>query len=375
MEQHNSPRFVTALARMGASLVVAVLHQSLLAATPSALVVGWGNNMAGQATGAPPLGFAALPGSIAGPPCATGAVTIAGQILTDAVAVSAGMSHGLALRANGTAVGWGGNFFGEATGSSTPYPGMTNGAVTIAGQVLSNLTVVAAGRFHSLGLKGDGTVVAWGANESGQASVPKGLGGVVAIAAGGNHSLALKRDTTVVAWGQRNDPPSGLSNVVAIAVGGEMSAPGLALMKDGTVAEWTPGAGPERTRVVVSNAVAVVAGTGHCLALLRDGTVFGWGFNGTGEATGIPTTTGSYCSSGNVVIGGQPLSDVVAIAAGNGYSLARKSDDTLVAWGRCDNGLHPANVPSGLGNVLAIAAGENFCLAITTNRAPFAIKR
>lgn len=375
MEPHNSPRFVTALARVGAWLTVAVLHQYLLAATPPALIVGWGNNMAGQATGVPSLGFAAVPGSIPGPPCATGAVTIAGQILTNAVAVSGGMSHGLALRADGTAVGWGGNFLGEATDSSTPYPGMTNGAVTIAGQVLSNLTAIAAGRFHSLGLKRDGAVVAWGANESGQAAVPEGLSDVVAIAAGGNHSLALKRDTTVVAWGQRNDPPSGLSNVVAIAVGGEMSAPGVALMKDGTLAEWTPGAGPERTRVVVSNAVAVVAGARHCLALLRDGTVFGWGFNGTGEATGMPTTTGSYSSSGNVVIGGQPLSHVLGIAAGNGYSLALKRGGTLVAWGRWDNGLYPATVPAGLSNIVAIAAGESFCLAIATNAAPFTLKR
>ena len=363
------------MARVGAWLIVAVLHQYLLAATPPALVVGWGNNMAGQATGVPPLGFAAVPGSIPGSPCATGAVTVAGQVLTNAVTISAGMSHGLALRADGTAVGWGGNFLGEATGSSTPYPGMTNGAVTIAGQVLSNLTAVAAGRFHSLGLKRDGTVVAWGANESGQAAVPEGLGDVVAIAAGGNHSLALKRDMTVVAWGQRNDPPNGLSNVVAVAVEGETVAPALALMKNGTVLEWGPGAGPERARVVVTNAVAISAGASHSLALLADGTVFGWGLNGGGGATGVPTTNGSYSASGPVAINGQPLDHVIAITAGNGYSLALKRGGTVVAWGRWDNGLHPATVPAGLSNIVAIAAGENFCLAITTNAAPFALRR
>jgi alpha-tubulin suppressor-like RCC1 family protein len=59
------------------------------------------------------------------------------------------------------------------------------------------------------------------------------------------------------------------------------------------------------------------------------------------------------------------LSNVVAIAAGNEYSLALRKDGTVVSWG------HPFSmqmvVPSGLSNVVAIAAGENFCLAITTN--------
>src|SRR5260221_820083 len=46
-----------------------------------------------------------------------------------------------------------------------------------------------------------GTVVAWGANDSLQSLVPRGLTNVVAVAAGDAHSLALKTDGTVVAWG------------------------------------------------------------------------------------------------------------------------------------------------------------------------------
>ena len=40
----------------------------------------------------------------------------------------------------------------------------------------------------------------WGDNSEGQATVPAGLSGVTAIAAGGFHSLALKSDGTVVGW-------------------------------------------------------------------------------------------------------------------------------------------------------------------------------
>ena len=65
----------------------------------------------------------------------------------------------------------------------------------------ATFTNIAAGSSHSLALKSDGTVVAWGKNFYGQAIVPAGLSGVTAIAAGGDHSLALKSDGTVVAWG------------------------------------------------------------------------------------------------------------------------------------------------------------------------------
>jgi hypothetical protein len=93
---------------------------------------------------------------------------------------------------------------------------------------LSGVTAIAAGQFHSLALKGDGTVVAWGCGaggDSGQCSVPSGLSRVTAIAAGYGHSLvALKGDGTVVAWGcgaggdlGQCSVPSGLSRVTAIA--------------------------------------------------------------------------------------------------------------------------------------------------------------
>src|SRR4051794_17321081 len=49
-----------------------------------------------------------------------------------------------------------------------------------------------------------GEVVAWGENDSGQISVPAGLTNVVAVAANVNHSLALRIDGTVVAWGDNS---------------------------------------------------------------------------------------------------------------------------------------------------------------------------
>ena len=54
---------------------------------------------------------------------------------------------------------------------------------------------IAAGGRHSLGLKSDGTVVAWGDNNQGESTVPANLSGVIQIAAGTEHSLALNSGT------------------------------------------------------------------------------------------------------------------------------------------------------------------------------------
>lgn len=322
----------------------------------------------------------------------TGAATSAKQVFSNAVAITAGRLHCLALKSDGTVVQWGGNFRGEAIFNNTVLTTgeggsgnmveinnrttiVTNGVVKINGQILSNIVSIAAGDGFSLALKNDRTVVTWGENY-----VPDGLTNITAIAAAGFTSLALKGDGTVVEWesqkglrqyGQLLEVPIA-SNVIAVAVGEtSQGTRGVALKGDGTVAHWggetiykdaTPPTG-------LTNVVAVAAGSSHTLALKSDGTLIGWGFNNVGQATGIPTTKSPNISAGQVTIEGQVLSSVVSMTAGHGYSMALKRDGTIVAWGRMLNDLYPATVPTGLGNVVAIAAGDNFCLAITTNSA------
>jgi hypothetical protein len=57
------------------------------------------------------------------------------------------------------------------------------------------------------------------------------------------------------------------------------------------------------------------------------------------------------------------LSNVVAIAAKGSHSLVLTAGGRVVAWG--DNGYAQTDVPSGLSNVVAIAAGDSHSLALT----------
>jgi hypothetical protein len=226
-----------------------------------AILLGWGNNYSGQ-TGIP-----------------------AG--LTNVTAIAAGTNHSLALKNDGTVVGWGRN----------DYYGQTDIPVSLSG-----VTAIAAGDNHSLALKSDGIVVGWGNTD-----VPVGLTGVTAIAAGDNHSLALKSDGIVVGWGSNaqgaTDIPAGLSGVTAIDAGERYS---LALKGDGTVVGWGSNSGG-RTDIPagLSGVTTIAAGDDHSLALKSDGTVVGWGSNTIGQ-TDIPAG----------------LNGVTAIAAGGSYSLA-----------------------------------------------------
>jgi trimeric autotransporter adhesin len=54
---------------------------------------------------------------------------------------------------------------------------------------------------HNLALRADGTVIGWGQNSYGQTTAPASATNIVAIAAGGYHSLALRADGRILAWG------------------------------------------------------------------------------------------------------------------------------------------------------------------------------
>jgi uncharacterized repeat protein (TIGR01451 family) len=256
--------------------------------------------------------------------------------LSNVVALAAGRYHDLCLRSDGTVVAWGGDSYGQ-----TNVP---------AG--LANVVAVAAGDALSVALRADGTVAAWGQSYVGATNVPGGLNGVVSVAAGSGGILALKSNGTLVAWGNWSGPSAGLSNVVAIAAGYTHY---LAVKAGGTVASWGDnGSGQTNVPTGLSGVVAVAGGYAHSLALRADGTVAAWGENTNGQCD-VPGD----------------LTNAVAVAAGYRHSLALKRDGTVVAWGLGSSG--QTVVPSGVHDVSLIAGGVTHSLADGGNLPPRSI--
>lgn len=359
------------LGKTAVILLIASFALGIKAGDAPGYVVGWGFNASGQATGVPSHGPTGNPGRDWRSLFSTGTVSIAGQTLTNAVAVAAMPGTGLALCNDGTVVGWGDDSAGEITG--VPVSGnrarIGNGPVRVSGLVLSNVTAISGGRDHALALVRNGQVEAWGENQSGQTAVPRGLDNVVKIAAGGWRSYAVRQDGELWTWAGTNLlpylPKSGeLTNITDVSASWE-DCPDVALKKDGTVVEWWPLHNQILRIQGLTNVVAVSAGLEHRLALLKDGTVFAWGRNTFGEVTGSHSAE----TNGLVRIDGKLLTDVKAIVAGQQFSLALRNDGTVVAWGSIDMDRRPITVPAGLSDVQAIAAGDQFCLALTTNKA------
>ncbi|GAG03599.1 unnamed protein product, partial [marine sediment metagenome] len=149
--------------------------------------------------------------------------------------VAGGGYHSLALRPDGSVVGWGLNGNGQ-----TAAPGG------------SNFTTIAAGMYHSLAIREDGALAGWGLNTSGQIDVPLG-NDFVAIAGGGTHSLAIREDGSIVGWGAGLDPYGLISGIPA-----------------------------------GNDFVAIAAGQSHDMALRADGSVVGWGNNDYGKTDAPP---------------------------------------------------------------------------------------
>jgi alpha-tubulin suppressor-like RCC1 family protein len=251
--------------------------------------------------------------------------------LSGLTAIAGGEDHSLALRNDGTVRAWGYNDYGQlgngtTTSSDTPVQVVGPGG----SGVLANAVAIAGGEYHSLALRSDGTVWAWGFGADGelgngmttysdtpvQVAGTGGSGyltGVVAIAGGWQHSLALKSDGTVWAWGDNYNGQLGNGTTTSSDTPVQVVGPG--------------GSG------TLTNVVAIAGGGYYSLALKNDGTVWAWGYNGVGQL-GNGTTAESDTPVQVVGPGGSgALTNVVAIAGGGYYSLALKSDGTVWAWG------------------------------------------
>ena len=177
--------------------------------------------------------------------------------------IGAGKFHFLAVRPDGSVVAWDG--LPQCPGVF-PLSDPISCGETVVPISATNVVAVTGGDKHSLALRSDGTVVAWGGNDNGQINVPSNLSNVVSIAAGAYMSYALKSDGTVIRWGGGSAGALAVSNVVSIATGGSSSV--MALKSDGTIY------GADSLPPDLTFAVAVTGGYGSYAALVTDTPVY-----------------------------------------------------------------------------------------------------
>lgn len=264
--------------------------------------------------------------------------------------------HSVALKSDGTVWAWGSNFVG-ALGISSKN--IDNSVIPVKMKI-SDAVAIAAGYAYSMTLKSDGTVwscgvFTWIDSMCGYITPEQieGLYRIIAIGGGWYHKLALKRDRTVWTWGKNNYGQLG----------------------NGTFMESvTYESTPQRVRSI-RGIIAIAGGANHSLALKYNGTVWAWGDNQYGQL-GDGTTVGR-----NTPAQVSELSNVIAIAGGADHSLALKSDGTVWAWGRNlygqlgDGTYIDKHVPTqvlGLNEVFAIGCGASHSFAIGSDSSIYA---
>ena len=293
----------TVPADLGLVTAIAVGSTHIVALKADGTIVSWGGNSRGQVTGA--LTNISSPRTLANP------VTIEGSVLTDVKAIAAGASHTVVVKSNGTVVAWGLNSSGQVSGTPTvpPTPGGSFNAIAnpvmYQGQILTGVKSVAAGSSYTQVVMQSGTIIEWGRNAPMQPITPEQatILGTTTYAEGSGFTMALKPNGTVAASGYN--------------FSGQVSGTPL------TNAPSTSFADPVSLNgKILQRVTAIAAGSSHSVALKDNGTLATWGNNFSGECTMTPTTEWPYGAAADpVMYQGQVLKGVIAIAAGGGHTV------------------------------------------------------
>ncbi len=234
---------------------------------------------------------------------------------SDWVKVFAGESRGFAIKSDGSLWAWGHNQYGRL-GTGPDSPGAAETPVQIGTD--TDWASIAAGKYHTVALKTDGSLWAWGHNNGGQLGIgesepqysPVQVGedaDWAAVDAGLIHTVALKSDGSLWVWGDNGNYQLGSADNTL-----DLNVP----TQVGSDTDWA----------------SVDAGAYHTIAVKSGGSLWAWGRNIDGQA-GIDSTDNHALIPTQV--GG--ASSWISVVAGANTSFAVSRDGYLWGWGDNEN--------------------------------------
>jgi alpha-tubulin suppressor-like RCC1 family protein len=320
--------------------------------------------------------------------------------------VNAGYQHVAGIRTNGTLWTWGNNFSGQL-GDNTRVS--TSSPVSVVGG-FTDWCQASGGRCHTLGLRQNGTIWAWGANTAGRLgdnttvskSSPVSVVGEFSdwcqVSAGLDHSLAVRQNGSIWSWGcngngrlgdntsvDKSSPVSVVGGFTDWCQASAGRAHSVAIRNNGTLWSWGYNAGGQlgigTSGTSLTSPVSVVggftdwyhasAGNDHNLAVRTTGTLWAWGCNGSGRL-GNNTTVAS--NSPVSVVGG--FTDWCQASAGNAHSLGIRQNGTLWAWGCNGNGRLGDNTCIVRSSPVSVVGGfTDWCHASAGGLASLAVRQ